>query len=329
MFCLILFMYLHIQFHLKKGNELEIFEVENLHKEKIEEICDLRQPVLFEIADGEEAQRLMEITSKTHLIKNYPMFDVKIRNTKEKKEDVDKGEIYEDLKFMTTEKLLNEDKEAKFITENNEDFLRETGTLKNMKYNDELFRPNLLSNSKYDFIYGSENSATPFRYETYYRNYFIITQGSARIKLTPPKNTKYLYMINDYENYEFRSPIDPWNPQDTYKQNFDKVKCLEIIMLPGKCIQIPPYWLYSFKFIDKDTSITCLKYNTYMSNVSLLPQYIMYYFQNNNITKNYVSPLVLGDGDNDDMDEEHIITKNKNIINHKRKINGKNINEIV
>ena len=34
-------------FHYKKSNDLEIFEVSNLSKEQLEEICDLKQPIVF------------------------------------------------------------------------------------------------------------------------------------------------------------------------------------------------------------------------------------------------------------------------------------------
>ena len=37
-FCLVLFIYLHIQFHLKTSNDLEMYEVEQASKEKLEEI---------------------------------------------------------------------------------------------------------------------------------------------------------------------------------------------------------------------------------------------------------------------------------------------------
>ena len=47
-FCLVLFIYLHIQFHLKTGEDLEMYEIEQPSKDKLEEICDLRQPVLFD-----------------------------------------------------------------------------------------------------------------------------------------------------------------------------------------------------------------------------------------------------------------------------------------
>ena len=37
-FCLVLFIYLHIQFHLKKSNDLEMYEIDQPSKEKLEEI---------------------------------------------------------------------------------------------------------------------------------------------------------------------------------------------------------------------------------------------------------------------------------------------------
>ena len=46
-FFLVLFIYLHVLFHLKTSNDLEIYELDEISKEKLEEICDLRQPVIF------------------------------------------------------------------------------------------------------------------------------------------------------------------------------------------------------------------------------------------------------------------------------------------
>ena len=48
LFCLVLFLYLHIQFHLKTSNDLELYEIDYPSKEKLEEICDLRQPLIFQ-----------------------------------------------------------------------------------------------------------------------------------------------------------------------------------------------------------------------------------------------------------------------------------------
>ena len=46
-FCIVLFLYLHIIFHLKKNNDLEILHSDNLSYEQLNELCDIRQPVLF------------------------------------------------------------------------------------------------------------------------------------------------------------------------------------------------------------------------------------------------------------------------------------------
>ena len=78
-FCLVLFVYLHVQYHLKKGDELEIYEMEDVSKEKLEEVCDIRQPILFDF----DNEKIMELTRLDFVRETYPAFEVKIRNTKE------------------------------------------------------------------------------------------------------------------------------------------------------------------------------------------------------------------------------------------------------
>jgi hypothetical protein len=78
-FCLVLFIYLHIQFHLKTGEDLEMYEVDETSKEKLEEICDIRQPVLFEF----DNTKIIENTNKTYIANNYYAFETKVRNKHE------------------------------------------------------------------------------------------------------------------------------------------------------------------------------------------------------------------------------------------------------
>jgi hypothetical protein len=194
--------------------------------------------------------------------------------------------MYIPLALHIASKLFNNDKNSNYISENNSDFLLETGSIKNMSYNDYFLRPHLVSNCNYDVMFGSTNSTTPFRYEINYRNYFLVTQGSITIKLAPPKSSKYLYQDIDYENLEFKSNINPWNPQQKYQADFDKVKCLEIILQPGKFLFIPAYWWYSFKF-SENTSVSSFKYRTYMNNIAISPHIFMYTLQNQNIKRNF------------------------------------------
>ncbi|MFN9961180.1 MAG: cupin-like domain-containing protein, partial [bacterium] len=106
----------------------------------------------------------------------------------------------------------------------------------------------------------------------------LVTNGKVIIRLFAPKATKYLYSVNDYENFEFRSPINPWNVQPLSASDFDKVKCLEVKLQVGQTIYIPAYWWYSIRF-GKNTSVSCFRYRTYMNNVAILPKTIMYLLQ--------------------------------------------------
>ena len=279
-FCLVLFVYLHVQFHLKKSNDLEMYEIDQASKEKLEEICDLRQPVLFDF----DNEKIVETTNKQYILNNYSAFEVKIRNIREKDLNV---EMFVPLPMNAAVKLFSEDKTASYYSENNGDFLQETGIVKNMRYNDEFLRPYMVSNCNYDILFGAANVCTPFRYEINYRNFFLLTQGSAQIKMAPPQSIKYLYPNYDYENIEFKSPVDPWNPQAQYKADFDKIKCLEFTLLPGKTVFIPAFWWYSIK-LNKDTCISCFKYRTYMNNLASLPYFGMYALQLQNVKRETV-----------------------------------------
>jgi hypothetical protein len=284
-FCIVLFLYLHVQFHLKTSDDLEIYEIDQASKDKMEEICDLRQPVMFDY--DEDGQKIINSTSKNFLLENYPVFEVKIRECKEPEKD---SELYVPLQFHLASKLFEEDNSHGYFSEGNMDFLTETGAIKNMSYNDEFLRPYMVSNCDYDILMGSNGAETPFRYEINYRNYFIVTQGSVKIKLAPPKSSKYLYPINDYENFEFRSPIDPWKPQPKYRADFDKIKCLEIVLTPGKFLFIPAYWWHSFKF-SENTSVSCFRYRTYMNNLAISPNIFMYTLQNQNVERKTVKKI--------------------------------------
>ena len=279
-FCITLFFYLHIQFHFKTSDDLEIYEIEQASKDKMEEICDLRHPVLFD--SEEDGDKIINTTNKRFLIDNYPVFEIKIRDVSDI--SVNDSNVCVPLSLDIASKLFEEDKKATYFSESNMDFLTETGAIKNMNYNDEFLRPFLVSNCFYDVMMGSNGVETPLRYEVNYRNYFIVTQGSVKIKLMPPKSSRYLYPINDYENFEFRSQINPWSPQPKFRADFDKIKCLEIVLTPGKFLFIPAYWWHSFKF-SNDTSISSFKYRTYMNTIAIMPNLLMYALQNQNVER--------------------------------------------
>lgn len=303
-FCLVLFIYLHIYFHIKTSNDLEIYEIEDVSKEKFEELCDIRQPILFTF----DNEKILEYTSYDYIYSQYGSFDIQIRESAYKKKsnnekkdndikesdkknsDINKNtdtDVYVPLSLNLTNKLFIEDDTETYYTANNSDFIKETGVIKSFQYNDEFLRPYMLCNTQYDIMSGSDNTVTPFKYELNYRNFFLVTQGSIEIKMAPPKSHKYLHPVKDYELFEFKSPINPWNVSPEYKADFDKIKCLEFTVTKGKALYIPAYWWYSIKF-NNDASITCFRYRTYMNNIAILPYIGMHALQIQNVKRNVV-----------------------------------------
>jgi len=329
-FCLVLFIYLHIQFHLKTSEDLEMYEVEQPSKDKLEEICDLRQPVLFDF----DCQKIVESSNKSYISNNYNAFEIKIRNVKETDPN---SELYMPLPLHAANKLFSEDTNSTYFSENNNEFLEETGVIKSLKYNDEFLRPYMVSNCNYDIMMGSANTCTPFRYEINYRNYYLLTEGSAQIKLAPPHSIRYLYPNYDYENFEFRSPVDPWSPQPKYIADFDKMKCLEFTLTPGKTLYIPAYWWYSIKF-NKNTSISCFNYRTYMNNIAVAPYIGMHALQIQNVKRNIVKKASIDELNKPEINntqlpekqettvvEENIVSQGSNIDNLPQPANDSNI----
>lgn len=309
-FCLILFFYLHVCFHLKTSCDLELYEIDQYSKEKMEEICDIRQPVLFDSYN--DLNKIVSITTKDKLLQEYPSFEVNIRTqiNNEDLTNVNDYELFTPMSLQSCNQLL--DSHPNNFSESNGEFLKESGCVRHIQHYDSLLRPALVSNCDYDIMLGGANATTPLRYNLNYRNFFIVTQGSVIVKLSPPKNSKYLHPINDYENFEFRSQIDPWNPQQKYVTDFSKSKCIDVELTPGKFLFIPARWWHSFKF-SKNSSMTCFYYRTYMNNIAICPSIFMYALQNQNVERKFL-PVKTLPNSNDTANFNNTANFSKEII---------------
>ena len=344
-FAIVLFFYLHVYYYVKNSNDLEVYTIENPSKDGLEEICNLRQPVAFKM----ENENILSKCNIGIFEKNYGPFDVKIRNTKKNE---DEALIHVPLMLNEAIRVFEKDENQCMITENNEDFLEETGASKHFSYNDSFLRPPLVSNCMYDFYSGSIDSSTPLRYELNFRNFFYVTSGNVSIKLICPKYSKYLYLEKDYENFEFRSPFNVWDIQENYKYDFAKVKVLDIELKKGDIIFIPSYWWYSIRF-NRISSVCVFKYRTFMNNVAIFPHIFTSFLQKqnvkNDIVKKFENTVVTGydmldnkkevrmnrpdDIPVDDVLEDDKLTELDNIINSyknkksKKKKSKENIDE--
>jgi hypothetical protein len=290
-FCIVLFLYLHVHFHLKRSNDLEVYEIEQPSKQRLEEVCDIRQPTTFELYN----EQLLTQLSYQAIHTSYRAFDIHIRDvsktptsTAEDKTIItQKGTehdqvLYIPVTFKIAHEVLKKDNDMKYISEHNADFIDETGLIKIFQLNDEFLRPYMVSTCMYDILMASTGTTSPLRYELNYRNYFLVTQGRIKILLIPPKDTRYLYPINDYDILEFRTPVNPWKVQPEYQDDFDKIKTLEVELFQGMVMFIPAYWWYSIQFVVPETSVCSFKYRTHMNTVSIAPQLVLNVLQHMN-----------------------------------------------
>lgn len=280
-FLITLFIYIHINFHLTTNNDLEIFEIDELNKEKLEEICDLKQPLLFKYYVEELYDKL-----NIENISNYKTFDINIRNR------VDYIENESNILPLTLKEaniLFDNDSSGNYISEYNYDFLEETTLIKHIKTNDLFLRPNLCTECNYDIMFGSIDSYSPLRYELNYRNYIYVINGEIDIMLTMPNNAKYLDIISDYDKFEFRSKFNPFNNDDSEK--LDKVKFLNVNLKQGDIIFIPFKWLYTIQIKTKDTIICNSKYKVIMNSLAIFPQLLYKFLYNQNIKFKFLNSI--------------------------------------
>ena len=281
LFIIILFLYIHITHQLKKSEDLEIYEMDYSSNTHLQEVCEIKQPVLFEYKSvNPEFFENLNIDSLGNIGTN----DLKVKEIADYWNS-DEAVDYVVIPFQSAQTLISSDTYSSYFSENNEDFIEETGIVKEYAGNDTFLKPTTCLQTKYDIMMGSKSMVTPLRYHTCYRQYICVNSGKIHIKMTPWKSKKYLYPIYDYENYEFRSPINVWTPQKKYMHEMDKIKFLEFDVLEGSVLYIPPYWWYSIKYSEEPTLLCGFTYNSVMNCVANAPNWGLYFLQQHNIKK--------------------------------------------
>jgi len=294
-FFIVLFLYIHITSQYKKSQDLEIYEMDYINNKQLQEVCDLKQPILFNYSQI-NPEFIEDVTIDTLIVQGSHDINIKDINDYWKEEQsID----YVVLPFQSSHNLMVTDTSSKFFTENNDEFIQESGFSKKFHENDTFLKPDFSPITKFDVCMGSKNTVTPLRYHTNFRHFLCVNSGKITIKLTPWKSQKYLHMIKDYDNYEFRSLINVWNTQPQYKNDMDKIKFLEFDVNPGYMVYIPPFWFYSIKFSSNSDNLVCgFTYNSIMNCIANIPNYFLYFIQQNNIKKKVMRTLDVKSSEN-------------------------------
>ena len=294
-FVIIFIMYSHITNQYKRSEDLEIYEMDYENNSQLQEICDVKQPVIFEFETILPSVFTSANAGLENLSNSYGQEMLNVKDTKDytksgKNDSIDGVHIT----CANARKLFLKDAGSHYYTENNGEFLEETGLIEKIQQVDTYLKPRFTVNTKYDYITGSPKTCTPLRYHYDYRHYYVVTSGKISVKMTPWKSCKYLHPIKDYDNYEFRSTFNTW---ETPAPEMEKVRFLEYVVEKGSVLYIPPYWWYSIQFSD-DTSIYAVTYNSLMNVIAYIPQWFLYFIQQQNIYKKVVKTMELPNDSN-------------------------------
>lgn len=305
-FVIVLFLYIHITAHYKKSEDLEIYEADYTSAKQLQEICDLKQPVLFDIkpicpAELLDPPNLEEIEQAAE----KSAYEIHIKDTTDIRNQPDIAGESILLPFRSGYGLIESDQKSRFFSENNTEFVADV--FPSMRDMDEFLKPAFVAQIKYDLLFGSDKSYTACRYHTEYEKFLLVKTGKIQVKMTPWKSRKYLNVEKDYANYEFRSQMDIWNPQDRFKRDIENIKFLEFEVMEGFVLYVPPFWFYSIRFMNGDSKpamVESYTYNSIMNVASNLPQWVMYYLQQSN-TKTKVLPKKPVSENLDDRDDDN------------------------
>jgi hypothetical protein len=296
-FVVVVFLYIHIVAQWKKSEDLEIYETDYTNVQQLREVCSVRQPVLFvfpvsqsPVFESIQIANMSKFESLNVKVKDVYDYWKPSASYSDRVDSVDSVA----LSFRSARRLFETEQNSRYISENNAEFLEESGLERVLSDMDEYLKPAFCLYSKQDLLFGSKHATTPLRYHTNASYFVIPTRGKITVKMTPWKSSKYLHSVKDYEYYEFWSRVNVWNPHSSHKHNMDKLQFLEFDVLPGYILYVPPYWWYSIRVsTDPENCVCAITYDTAINALAHSYNWGMFYLQQTNIYTRVSSRPVL------------------------------------
>lgn len=269
-FILVLIFYSQIVYQLKKGDDMEIYEIDYTTNKDLNDSANLKQPFLFSFSNFDSYFKMLPLSQ---LIDEQGNFDIILKEIDNYHSNSSAKTNNIALSLGAVTSLMISDTEGKYFSAHNSHFISETGLLKNYKQIDAILQTPLCISANYDIHIGSHGTSTPLTYHTYERRFLYVIGGKVSVKMTPWRSNKYMVIDKNYASYEFTSPLNVWNPQEQYKSGFLKMKFLDFVVQPGHMLYVPPFWFYSLQFEkdNRDIIVHEFNYGSVMNVVSNLP----------------------------------------------------------
>jgi len=204
-FTLTYFVYIHIRYHYKQVNDLDIYDMGIIDKKQLEDVCVYRQPVTFILEEKMlESYFNVDALSNKFSCMTFNIYDTSSNHI-----------VSAPLPMKDVIKLFNQKKN--YISYNNTLFIEDTITKNKIQSLDKYLSPPFTVYSHYDTWLGTNDKSMPIKSETYYREYLYITSGYIEcLLITPNKEKKQSIILNKSEVLY----IPPhWSYEITFKKN--------------------------------------------------------------------------------------------------------------
>ena len=223
-FLICLFIYTHIRYHIKKVNDLDIYDMGQLNKEKLEEVCRLKQPVTFIINDNDIETEF----SLTNMTQKYPDMRMNVHHS---------TEIPLEVSIQELNRLI---KQSGYTSYNNIEITKDPVIIKQLERLNNFLSPPLTIYKSYDLWIGGSDALIKDKQHNYYRQYIYITNGYIECMLTTPDGSKRQSIVVNQSEILFIPPY--WTYDITFKKTaficvyrFDTVFSI-LTRLPKLCM---------------------------------------------------------------------------------------------
>lgn len=268
-FCFVLLIYFHIQYQLKQSDEMEVLNIEYQNKKQLEKCLDIRQPCLISLNNIQDIVNGLTRENMKVLNKQVDLHSDDLK--------IDRLNITQQIPIVDGFKKIDNKNLNNIITQN----VEIQNDKKLLKSTSQLFKPELLYDTKCKYISGTEGKATNFVSEISNRVFLFSIEGECLIRLMVP--TSLENNINTRElNY-----ISNLDVSD--KDSLNKYDIIEIYLKQDQLLYIPNGWWYSIEFGERN-SVLLLRYYTYMNLLANMPLVFSKYIQDefNHIRVNYI-----------------------------------------
>ena len=251
-FIIVLIIYLHIQSHFQPASESDIFELEGIIDNRIDDVLDLKQPVVFHLEfvpttleEDLNIHALTRINANTNVYVVDPTNGIRVTSS-----------------ISSFIKLQDSASSMPYYSDGNEGLIQGLSNEVRLRIASRYINlaPPLLCKTKYDLIFGTDKCITRLQRNVAHRSYFTVTNGTVVVKLIHP---------DQLTNVRFDCipdlVPDIWCSVSKVEPNILQMK--DVSLHKGQTLFVPPYWGVIFH-LTKDSFIVSVKYSTYMSELA-------------------------------------------------------------